>query len=84
MTLLQYVVLNPIQSGMCAGPYARPGSSYRATVGTAPAPRFFYAPGVLQWFFDTNHARELQLYRSSIYSRLEQHHAATLAADAAR
>jgi REP element-mobilizing transposase RayT len=83
VTLLQYVVLNPVQSGMCAGPDQWPWSSYRATVGAVPVPRFLDVPGVLRWF-DTDDDRARQLYRSSIYLRLEQRHAATLAADAAR
>ena len=81
--LLQYVVLNPVQSGMCTGPDQWPWSSYRATVGTVPAPRFLDVAGVLRWF-DTDEARARQLYRSSIYSRLEERQAATLAPDAAR
>jgi putative transposase len=81
--LLQYVVLNPVQSGMCAGPDRWPWSSYRATVGTVPAPRFLDVPGVLRWF-DADDALARELYRSSIYSRLEQRHVATIAAAAAR
>ena len=56
VTLLQYVVLNPVQSGMCAGPDQWPWSSYRATVGAAPAPRFLDVPSVLRWF-DTDDVR---------------------------
>lgn len=70
VTLLQYVVLNPVQSGMCAGPDQWPWSSYRATVGSVPAPRFLDVPGVLRWF-DADDLRARQLYRSSVYSRLE-------------
>jgi REP-associated tyrosine transposase len=83
VTVLQYVVLNPVQSGLCSGPDQWPWSSYRATVGTAPAPRFLDVSGVLSWFdADTDRAR--QLYRSSVYSRLEERHAAALGADAVR
>jgi putative transposase len=78
VTLLHYVVLNPVQSGLCAGPDQWPWSSYGATVGATPAPRFLDVAGVLRWFDgDTDRAR--QLYRSSVYSRLEQRHAAALA-----
>jgi len=83
LTLLQYVVLNPVQSGMCAGPDQWPWSSYGATVGAVRAPRFLDAPSVLR-LFDTDDDRARQLYRSSIYARLEQRHAAADAADAAR
>jgi REP-associated tyrosine transposase len=71
VTLLQYVVLNPVASGMCNGPDQWPWSSYRATVGSAPAPRFLDVPGVLRWF-DGDDDRARELYRSSVYSRLEQ------------
>jgi putative transposase len=81
--LLQYVVLNPIESGMCTGPDQWPWSSYGATVGSVPAPRFLDVPGVLRWF-DADDDRARKLYRSSIYSRLEERHAAALAAEAAR
>jgi len=75
VTLLQYVVLNPVQSGMCAGPDQWPWSSYRATVGTVPAPRFLDVAGVLRRF-DADDARARQLYRSSVSSRLELRRAA--------
>ena len=75
VTLLQYVVLNPVQSGMCAGPDQWPWSSYRATVGAVPAPRFLDVASVLRWF-DADDARARQLYRSSVYSRLELRRAA--------
>ncbi len=82
VTVLQYVVLNPVRSGMCAGPDQWPWSSYRATVGAVPAPRFLDVPGVLRWF-DADHARARQLYRSSVYSRLELRRAAGESAAAA-
>lgn len=82
VTLLQYVVLNPVQSGMCAGPDQWPWSSYGATVGSVPAPRFLDVPSVLRWF-DADDAHARQLYRSSVYSRLEQRRAATPPADTA-
>jgi putative transposase len=81
VTLLQYVVLNPVQSGMCAGPDQWPWSSYRATVGAAPAPRFLDVPSVLRWF-DTDDVRAQALYRSSVYSRLELRRSAPAPPDA--
>ena len=83
VTLLQYVVLNPVQSGMCAGPDQWPWSSYRATVGAVPAPRFLDVRAVLRRF-DLDDSRARQLYRSSVYSRLELRRAAALPAEAAR
>lgn len=70
VTVLQYVVLNPVP-GVCAGPDQWPWSSYRATVGTVPAPRFLDVASVLRWF-DADDVRARELYRSSVYSRLEQ------------
>jgi putative transposase len=70
VALLQYVVLNPVP-GMCAGPDQWPWSSYRATVGAVPAPRFLDVRAVLRRF-DLDDSRARQLYRSSVYSRLEQ------------
>lgn len=83
VTLLQYVVLNPVQSGMCAGPDQWPWSSYRATVGSVPVPRFLDVPGVLRWF-DTDDVCARQLYRSSVYSRLELRRAGAAPPDASR
>ena len=81
VTLVQYVVLNPVQSGMCAGPDQWPWSSYRATVGAAPAPRFLDVSNVLRWF-DTDDVRARELYRSSVYSRLELRRSAAAPPDA--
>jgi REP element-mobilizing transposase RayT len=71
VTVLHYVVLNPVRSGMCAGPDQWLWSSYRATVGSVPAPRFLDVLGVLRWF-DADATRARELYRSSVYARLEQ------------
>jgi putative transposase len=79
LTLMQYVALNPVQSGMCAGPDQWWRSSYRATVGTAPRPKFLDVAAVLR-LFDANDAVARQLYRAFIYSRLEQRRAAAPAA----
>jgi putative transposase len=83
VTPLQYVVLNPVQSGMCAGPDQWPWSSYRATVGSVPAPRFLDVPGVLPWF-DADDLRARQVHRSSVCSRLELRHAGATPPDASR
>ena len=83
VTLLQYVVLNPVESGLCAGPDRWVWSSYPATVGSVPAPRFLDVSGVLRRF-DVDDSRARQLYRSSIYSRLEQRRAAAPLVEAAR
>jgi putative transposase len=41
----RYVVLNPVRAGICSHPAEWPWSSYRATVGLAPAPTFL----TLEW-----------------------------------
>jgi len=50
LELTRYVVLNPVRAGVCshAGQYR--WSSYRATAGLAPAPRFLAHERVLDFF----------------------------------
>lgn len=40
LTVCRYVVLNPVRAGICARPEEWPWSSYAATVGLVPVPRF--------------------------------------------
>jgi REP-associated tyrosine transposase len=50
LELSRYVVLNPVRAGMVAAPAEWRWSSYRATVGEAPAPKFLETDGVLRAF----------------------------------
>jgi REP element-mobilizing transposase RayT len=45
-----YVVRNPMRAGLCARAWEWPYSSYRATVGRAPAPPWFERELVLELF----------------------------------
>jgi hypothetical protein len=40
LRLVQYVALNPVRAGLCGSPADWPWSSYSATAGLSPAPRF--------------------------------------------
>lgn len=40
LTVCRYVVLNPVRAGLCEMPEEWPWSSYRATAGLEPLPRF--------------------------------------------
>ena len=46
----RYVVLNPVRGGLCSAPSDWPWSSYRATVGLEPAPRFLDTGWLLDQF----------------------------------
>ena len=39
----RYIVMNPVEAGLCAHPSEWPWSSYRATAGLEPAPAFLSA-----------------------------------------
>ncbi len=43
LELVRYIALNPVRSGLCATPDAWPWSSYAATAGLRPTPRFLDA-----------------------------------------
>ena len=47
---LRYVVRNPVRAGICSDPAAWPWSSFRATAGLEPCPRFLAAPRVRSMF----------------------------------
>ncbi|HET7744393.1 MAG TPA: transposase [Gaiellaceae bacterium] len=49
---LRYVVRNPVESGLCRTPQEWPWSSFRATVGLAPAPPFLDVGLLLSYFGD--------------------------------
>ena len=50
LELSRYVVLNPVRAGLCPSTGDWPWSSYRATVGTEPAPRFLTIRMILAQF----------------------------------
>jgi len=50
LAVSRYVVLNPVRAGIAPGPAGWPWSSYRATVGTAPAPDFLRTAELLANF----------------------------------
>lgn len=47
---IRYVVMNPVRAGLCARPEQWRWSSYRASIGLAPAPRFLDLERVLSCF----------------------------------
>ena len=53
LAVCRYVVLNPVQAGICSRPEEWPWSSYRATVGLDPAPRFLTTATILGELGDT-------------------------------
>ncbi len=62
---LRYVVRNPVDSGLCGAPEEWEWSSYRATAGLEPAPRFLARERVLSYFADEPH-RAMALYRAYV------------------
>lgn len=50
LTVLRYIVLNPVRAGMVASPEDYPWSSYRATAGLEPAPPWLAVDRVLTCF----------------------------------
>ena len=56
LTLSRYVVLNPVRAGLAERPDDWPWSSYRATVGSGPAPAFLASLSTLRLFGDEEEA----------------------------
>jgi len=50
LALARYVVLNPVRAGICRRPEEFRWSSYRATIGLDPAPRFLGAAALVSQF----------------------------------
>jgi putative transposase len=50
---LRYVAVNPVAKGLCSTPEEWPWSSYRASVGIDPAPRFLDVHGLMSLYGDT-------------------------------
>jgi len=53
----RYIPLNPVRAGTCTDPSQWPWSSFRATIGRAPAPPFLSTESVLRWFGEGAAAR---------------------------
>jgi putative transposase len=49
---LRYVVRNPVTAGLCSHPGEWPWSSYRASAGEVPAPRFLAVTRLWSYFGD--------------------------------
>jgi len=65
LELRRYVVLNPVRARMVEVPEQWPWSSYRATIGGAPTPRWLAVDGILSQFgFSRDEAR--RRYRSFV------------------
>jgi putative transposase len=54
--VIRYIAANPVQAGVCASPEDWPWSSYAATAGLTPQPRFLTSK-VLGWFGDRDEYR---------------------------
>lgn len=50
LTLARYVALNPVRSGWREAPEDWQWSSYAATIGLEPAPRFLRTNAIVDWF----------------------------------
>lgn len=66
---MRYVVLNPIRAGLCRDPADWPWSSFRATAGLDPCPRFLAARRVRRLF--GRGARGTELYQAFVRERAE-------------
>jgi len=67
----RYVVLNPVRAALCAGPGDWQWSSYRATIGSEPAPRFLDTGSLLDQF-GGERRRARAAYRRFVYDGLER------------
>lgn len=65
---LRYDVLNPVRAGLCELPEDWKWSSYRASVGLAPAPRFLALSELLA-LFGSDPSRARRAYRAFVAGR---------------
>jgi putative transposase len=63
---LRYVVLNPVEAGLCAHPAEWGWSSFRASVGDAEPPAFLALDRLLSYFGDTP-KKAMARYRALIW-----------------
>jgi REP element-mobilizing transposase RayT len=69
LELSRYVVLNPVRIGWGRSPEDWAWSSYAATIGLVPAPRFLHTADLLDWFGGGELARSR--YRAFVHSAIE-------------
>jgi REP element-mobilizing transposase RayT len=65
---IRYMALNPVNAGMCVDPADWPWSSFRATAGLEPCPRFLAAARVRRQF--ARGSRGAELYASFVRERM--------------
>jgi REP-associated tyrosine transposase len=58
---LRYVVMNPVEAGLCGSPEEWRWSSYRASIGIEATPRFLDLPRLLSYFGDTSEVARSRL-----------------------
>lgn len=63
---LRYTVMNPVESGLCGGPDEWRWSSYRASAGIEPAPRFLDVKRLWSLFGGMS-ASGVSRYRTAIH-----------------
>jgi len=71
LELSRYVVLNPVRAGICEMPEEWPWSSYRAMIGTAPAPKWLAVDGLLSQF-GSPREQARRRYRAFVYEGMGQ------------
>jgi AraC-like DNA-binding protein len=70
LELSRYIVLNPVRARLCTHPAEFPWTSYRATAGLEPPPRFLTVDALLSLFgADSGSARER--YRTFVTDGIE-------------
>jgi REP element-mobilizing transposase RayT len=63
---LRYTVMNPVESELCGRPEEWPWSSYRASIGIEPAPRFLDVPRLLSYYGGAVSERAMPAYRDHV------------------
>jgi hypothetical protein len=54
----RYIVVNPLEAGLCGHPSEWPWTSYRATAGIEPAPSFLSVRALLSFFAAASEAAQ--------------------------
>ena len=67
---IRYVALNPVAAGLCEDPADWPWSSFRATAGLDPCPRFLAGARVRRHF--ARGRRGAELYSTFVRDRIER------------
>ena len=63
---LRYTVMNPVESGLCSQPEEWRWSSYRASIGLDPAPRFLDVARLLSYYGGARSDRAMPAYRHHV------------------